>query len=160
MVIRMKIQIMCRKWETCTSISSTGLISLPMSHYQMQQGLYHLNFFETPNKTLISGQTSKKCDPARQGDPICVVYERWTGVVCVHKEPTFANHWTNLPCICVHVCVWYMCAYVWDILVSRLSAPENFPKLLRVSYQHCKKGWEKNLTIMFSRFAWVLKTLV
>ena len=113
-------------------ISSPNLISLPMSHYQMQQGLYYLNFFETPNKTLISGQTSKKCDPARQGDPICVVYERWTRVVCVHKEPTIANHWTNLPCIFVHVCVWYMpwCACVWDILVSRLSAPEIFPKLL------------------------------
>ena len=120
-------------------------------------GAVSYSFFETPNKTLISGQTSKKCDPARQGDPICVVYERWTGVLCVHKEPTIANHWTNLPCVCVHVCLWYMpsCACVWDILVSRLSAPEVFPKLLRVTYQHWKKVLRKKSYYLVQQI-WIL----
>ena len=143
-------------------ISSTGLLSLPMSHYQMQQGLYYLNFFETPNKTLISGQTSKKCDPARQGDPICVVYERWTGVVCVHKEPTIANHWTNLPCVsCLYVCVCmihvYMCMRHFGL---ETFCSWDFPKIIEGIISALQKGLRKNLTIMFSRFAWVLKNLV
>ena len=107
-------------------------------------GAVSYSFFETPNKTLISGQTSKKCDPARQGDPICVVYERWTRVVCIRSpalptiEPTcLVSLWMCVYDTCVHV---GMCMRHFGL---ETFCSWDFPKIIEGIISALQKGLRK-----------------